>query len=142
MAVLSSSPARAVTLGTVLVAGRVTFDNDNAPTVVEGRGFTIARSAVSTYVITFAQKYPGVLFADVVLGLADANDIATDAPYKAVIVTTAAGAPVDLSARTLTFKILDSTGLLVLDAAELDTSGDGAGVSFLVAFRETSVPSV
>jgi len=54
----------------VLLHGRFSPNGTGAVTNVQGAGFTAARTAVGTYTITLADKYPALLYADIKLFLA------------------------------------------------------------------------
>lgn len=46
-----------------------------APTDVNGKGFTVARTGVGTYLITLSNKYPKLLAATATMQMASATDI-------------------------------------------------------------------
>jgi hypothetical protein len=131
MSNISFSEVRGNVLGLTAVAGRLTF-NSGTPTIAEGRGFTVDKTAAGVYTITFAQKYPGVVAAFASVHAADGSlgaDKALVAGIKSV-----SGSPVDLSAKTLKISVRDAAGAIV--TTELTTT---ESLSFLVLFRNTSV---
>lgn len=112
----------------VLVVGSFELDgNDNDPVNVRGEGFLVTHSGDNDYLITFSEKYPGMVSFVATpeasaAGNADADDI------------TVAAEPYDSSAGTLVVRI--GVGQIKADTK------DGPRINFVCYFHKYSTNNV
>lgn len=63
-----------LTTNAVIIAGSFAPAGSNAPTTVEGVGFSVAYTSTGLFTVTFADRYPGLIAAVATLQLATAGD--------------------------------------------------------------------
>jgi hypothetical protein len=104
MASRTTNPVRALTRELILVVGSFAPAGTGAPTTVQGKGFTVSRTGVGTFLLTLADKYAALVAATGTLQLLAAanSDVqfgAYDASAKTLVVRTmTAGAAADIAA--------------------------------------------
>lgn len=109
----------------VIMHGSFNPNGTSAPTVKDGKGFTVARSSVGLYVLTFARTFNELTSSLCGVRVADATPtIVQMGDYNA-------------ANSTLQIRTLQETGG-TLALADLATDADNC-VSFACIFRDTSV---
>lgn len=104
MAARNYAPIRALNRSTVRISGSFAPAGTGAVTSTKGKGFSVARSGVGTFTVTFTDKYNDLLSATATVQLAAAADTqaqvgAYSASAKTLVIRTlTAGAAADISA--------------------------------------------
>lgn len=121
MASRTTTAVKALTRETVLIAGSFAPAGTGAPTAVQGKGFTVARTGVGTFLVTFADKYAALAAATGTLQLAAlADSVIQFGSY-------------DASAKTLVVRVL-TAGVAADVAADANNR-----VHFDLTFRNSSI---
>lgn len=121
MASRSFFPVKSLGRELVNAVGSFAPAGTGAVTAVKGKGFTVARTGVGTFLVTFADKYAALVAANATLQLASAaNSVMQVGTF-------------DASAKTLVLRILTA-------GAAADVAADANNrVSFVVTFRNSSI---
>lgn len=110
-----------------VVAGRVSIGTSGAPTVAEGLGFSVAKTADGKYTVTLEKTYEGLLHSSVMF-----NNLSATAQYEV-------GRTLShdvTSGKTVVFEFVD----LHTDATPaLGALGDGTEFTFCLLLRDGDV---
>ena len=108
--------------GQIVISGSFAPAGTDAPTTVRGRGFTVARTGVGSFTVTFSDSYPELVAVTAQLqrNLPNGSDVYVGA--------------YDASARTLVLQVLDN----VNSAADVSAHANNR-VNFAVFFRNSSI---
>lgn len=124
MPVRNTSPVRSRNPNCAIVAGTFAYDAGNAPTLLEGRQFSVARTGTGVYTVTLNEWGLALYSKQVSMQKTAAGDIQVEF------------GDIDLSAGTVIIRtVLSSTGA----AANPPAADANNTISFTLEFRNTSV---